>query len=104
VIDKGAFGSWVPPVDDVDRLDEVKRAIPVNLENFCGGRILCDREHDLDALGGPFREHIPRLVILTGSAPKARASIVGMYRGAVALRSNSLVKAAEPRRDFFMVA
>lgn len=79
VIDKGVFGSRVPPVDDVDRLDEVERAIPVNLENFCGGRVLCDREHDLDALGGPSREHIPRLVILTGSAPKARAYIVGMY-------------------------
>ncbi|MCJ1251911.1 hypothetical protein MMC30_009149 [Trapelia coarctata] len=36
--------SWVPPVDDVDRLDVLEQAFPVRLEYFYGGTVIYDIE------------------------------------------------------------
>jgi len=98
VTDRLVLRCWILPVDDVDPPDKLEHAIPINLENFHGGSrifIWTSTRSESDDPGCN-----PRLVVLTGSAPNARACIVGMYNGVsgVALGSNSLAKAAEDER------
>lgn len=97
VTDRLVLNCWIPPVDDVDQPGKIERAIPINLENFCGGSKVCTGATTSSEPDDPGSDHTPRLVVLAGSAPNARACIVGMYDGmeGVALGLNSPANAAE---------
>ena len=100
------INSWISPIESSqgeESTDTLQLAFRAGLKEFYGGNIIRNGDltstqvrASLQSIQPTSDLHTP-LVILTGSAPKARACIVGMYRGSgsVALRSNSLQKAAE---------
>jgi len=100
------LNSWISPIESSqgeESTDTLQLALSVGLKEFYGGNVIRIGDLTSTQVHARLQSIQPNsvldspLVILTGSAPKARACIVGMYRGSgsVALRSNSLQKAAE---------